>query len=105
MSATTSESSSGTSQRISWRAIASCLCGVGALIVGLFVWSDAGSDISDLLTLTLPLFLVAAVVLYILSLRAGEISLKWLRSIRFFEAGGVLVVVTIISLGLLIPQV
>jgi hypothetical protein len=41
--------------------IASLVCGVAAVAVGIVTVIDAGSDLSDLLTLTLPVFLLAAV--------------------------------------------
>jgi hypothetical protein len=42
------------------------LCGAATPVVGFVVLSDVGSDFSDLLTLTLPLFMLAAIFLCIL---------------------------------------
>jgi hypothetical protein len=103
MSATAPESTGPTSQRVSRLAVASCLCGVATPVVGLIVLSDVGSDISDLLTLTFPVFLLAAVVLCVLAHLAVWKSPEQLAGTVYAKAGALLATGTVCAGCLLIP--
>jgi hypothetical protein len=89
--------------RLSRLAVAAFLCGAAAPVVGIAAVDDAGSDLSDLLTLTFPLFLCAAVGLCILVHRAARKAPQRLRGKGFANAGALLAAVTVCAGCLLIP--
>ena|ERR1700722_3450079 len=103
MSVTTLESTGSTSRRISWFAIASLLCGLAMPIIGVPVLQDVGSDISDLLTLTLLPLLIATVVLCILAYGAVWKTPERLTGKGYAIAGPILAAWTIGAGYLLIP--
>jgi hypothetical protein len=107
MSVTASEQINSTppvpSRRISRLAIAAFLCGAAAPVVGVAAVDDAGSDLSDLLTLTFPLLLCAAVGLCILAHRAVRKAPERLRGKGFANAGALLAALTVCAGCLLIP--
>ena len=90
-------------RRTSWLARASLFCGLATPVVGVLVLSDVGSDFSDLLTFTLPLFMLAAIVLCILACLAIRKAPERLSGKGFAKAGAILATVTVGAAFLLVP--
>jgi hypothetical protein len=91
-------------RRLSCLAVASFLCGVTALAVGIVTVIDTGSDFSDLLTLTLPAFLLAAVGLCFAVHITGRKSTVRLGATGFATGGAVLAALAFVGIWLLIPS-
>lgn len=106
MSATTQPSGDAwlkTPRRVSYLAFASFICGVLTPVVGFAVLGDAGSNSSDLLTLTMPLFFISAVVLSGLAHWVIWKTPEQLIGPSFAKSGPILAAVTIVPIWLLIP--
>jgi hypothetical protein len=103
VSAITPPSFTGIALRTSRLAIASLLCGLAVLVLGFIALLDPGSDFSDLLTLALLPFLIAAVALCILAHRAVWKAPERLTGTMYANAGAILAVGTLGAAALIIP--
>jgi hypothetical protein len=90
-------------RRISRLALTSLLCGLATPVVGVFVLIDAGSDLSDLLTPILLLFLLVSAVLCV----AAHLAVRWTpertAGTGYANGGAILASVTVIGIFLLEP--
>ena len=107
MSVTASESINSTPpvprRRLSCLAVVSLLCGVAASVVGVVTVPDAGSDLSDLLTLTLPAFLLVAVGLCVaVHITAGKSAVRS-GGTGIAAGGAALAALAFVGVWLLIP--
>jgi hypothetical protein len=91
-------------RRLSCLVFASLLCGVATPVVGAVTVFDPGSDLSDLLTLTLPAFLLAAVGLCVaVHITAGKSTAR-LGATGLATGGAVLAALAFVGVWLLIPS-
>jgi threonine/homoserine efflux transporter RhtA len=103
MSANTSDANARKWPRLSLLAVASFLCGVAASGVGIVTVIGAGSDLSDLLTLTLPAFLLAAAGLCIAAYITPGMRAARLCGTGIAAGGAALAALVFVGIWLLIP--